>query len=127
MVASYLLGISGLLGAAAIARFLGYQTGTARKTEYELGPADSFGMNTRTRLEEIPALLIRDEGGFKALSLVCTHLGCTVEDSPEGFACPCHGSRYDGAGAVRRGPASKPLRELRTEITDDGRLIIHAD
>jgi Rieske Fe-S protein len=127
VVTSYLLGLSGVLGTAAVARFLGYETAPPRQTEFDVGPAADFGLNTRTRLGQIPAVLIRGEGGFTALSLVCTHLGCTVEDSPEGFTCPCHGSRYDGGGEVRRGPATKPLRELRTEITDDGRLIIHAD
>jgi cytochrome b6-f complex iron-sulfur subunit len=124
---SYLLGLSGVLGAAAVARFLGYETGPRRQTEFDVGLAADFGLNTRTRLEQVPALLVRDEGGFRALSLICTHLGCTVEDSAEGFSCPCHGSRYDGGGEVRRGPASKPLQELRIEITEDGRLIIHAD
>ena len=124
---SYLLGLSGVLGAAAVARFLGYESNETRQTEFDVGAAADFGVNTRTRLEQIPASLIRDEGGFKALSLMCTHLGCTVEDSAEGFSCPCHGSRYDGGGEVRRGPASKPLRELRTEITDEGKLVIHAD
>jgi cytochrome b6-f complex iron-sulfur subunit len=127
VVTSYLLGLSGLLGAAAVARFLGYETAGQQQTEFDVGRTEDFGLNTRTRLEGVPAMLIRDEGGFKALSLVCTHLGCTVEDSSEGFTCPCHGSRYDGGGEVRRGPASWPLKELRTEITDDGRLIIHAD
>jgi Rieske Fe-S protein len=116
-----------MLGAAAVARFLGYETGPRRQTEFDVGVAEDFGPNTRTRLEGVPALLIRDEGGFRALSLVCTHLGCTVEDSPGGFACPCHGSRYDGTGEVQRGPASRPLQELRTEITGEGRLIIHVD
>jgi cytochrome b6-f complex iron-sulfur subunit len=110
-----------------VVRFLGYETAPRRQTEFDVGLASDFGPNTSTRIEQIPALLVRNEGGFKALSLVCTHLGCTVEDSPEGFGCPCHGSRYDGSGEVRRGPASKPLQELRTEITDDGRLIIHVD
>ena len=127
VVTSYLLGLSGVLGAAAVARFLGYATATQPETEFDVGLASDFGLNTKTRLDQIPALLIRDDGGYRALSLVCTHLGCTVENLPEGFACPCHGSRYDGGGEVRRGPASKPLRELRTEITDEGRLIIHAD
>lgn len=42
----------------------------------------------------------------------CTHLGCV----PTGFAgdfggwyCPCHGSHYDNAGRIRKGPAPKNL------------------
>jgi ubiquinol-cytochrome c reductase iron-sulfur subunit len=39
---------------------------------------------------------------------VCTHLGCIpLGDSGEfgGWFCPCHGSHYDTAGRIRKGPA----------------------
>ncbi|MBE0579375.1 ubiquinol-cytochrome c reductase iron-sulfur subunit [Devosia sp.] len=42
----------------------------------------------------------------------CTHLGCVpVGDSGEfdGWFCPCHGSHYDSAGRIRKGPAPKNL------------------
>ena len=42
----------------------------------------------------------------------CTHLGCIpVGDSGEfdGWFCPCHGSQYDTAGRIRKGPAPKNL------------------
>ena len=38
----------------------------------------------------------------------CTHLGCVpVGESGEydGWFCPCHGSHYDTAGRIRKGPA----------------------
>jgi ubiquinol-cytochrome c reductase iron-sulfur subunit len=38
----------------------------------------------------------------------CTHLGCVpVGESGDysGWFCPCHGSHYDTAGRIRRGPA----------------------
>lgn len=48
---------------------------------------------------------------------VCTHLGCvplgTAQGEPRGdyggYFCPCHGSHYDTAGRIRRGPAPKNL------------------
>jgi ubiquinol-cytochrome c reductase iron-sulfur subunit len=48
---------------------------------------------------------------------VCTHLGCVPLGAAEGEAkgefggyfCPCHGSHYDTAGRVRKGPAPKNL------------------
>ena len=43
---------------------------------------------------------------------VCTHLGCIpLSDSGDydGWFCPCHGSHYDGAGRIRRGPAPENL------------------
>lgn len=42
----------------------------------------------------------------------CTHLGCIpVGESGEfgGWFCPCHGSDYDTAGRIRKGPAPKNL------------------
>jgi Rieske Fe-S protein len=65
--------------------------------------------------------------GFFALSLVCTHLGCTVESKESGFTCPCHGSKYDAEGNVLNGPAQKKLNALRVEVTMDGNLILYTD
>ncbi len=42
----------------------------------------------------------------------CTHLGCIpVKNSGDynGWYCPCHGSHYDNAGRIRKGPAPKNL------------------
>jgi len=47
-----------------------------------------------------------------AISLVCTHLGCTVNRVETGFQCPCHGSQYDSDGLVVGGPAPKTLHWL---------------
>lgn len=48
---------------------------------------------------------------------VCTHLGCVPLGAAEGenkgdfggYFCPCHGSHYDTAGRIRRGPAPTNL------------------
>ncbi len=47
-----------------------------------------------------------------AFSLACTHLGCRVAGAPGGFACPCHGSRFDSAGSPVSGPARAALRRV---------------
>jgi cytochrome b6-f complex iron-sulfur subunit len=117
-----LLSASGLLGLGGLIRFLSYSTQPAAPTEFGLGLASDYAPGSRTVLPDVPALLVHGENGFTALSLVCTHLGCTVESLPEGFACPCHGSRFDLEGKVKRGPASKPLVALRVEIGTDGKL-----
>ncbi|WP_294391759.1 ubiquinol-cytochrome c reductase iron-sulfur subunit [uncultured Sphingomonas sp.] len=49
---------------------------------------------------------------------VCTHLGCVPlgvtpgENRGDfgGYFCPCHGSAYDTAGRIRKGPAPKNLQ-----------------
>jgi ubiquinol-cytochrome c reductase iron-sulfur subunit len=43
---------------------------------------------------------------------VCTHLGCVPlgeQGEYGGWFCPCHGSVYDTAGRIRRGPAPENL------------------
>ena len=48
---------------------------------------------------------------------VCTHLGCVplgqrptdVRGDYNGWFCPCHGSHYDGAARIRKGPAPANL------------------
>jgi len=62
------------------------------------------------RTERI-ALLREGETVF-ALSLVCTHLGCTINVAADGLSCPCHGSRFDRRGRVLQGPADRPLPML---------------
>ena len=60
--------------------------------------------------------LLRDDTGFYALSLICTHLGCTVTVTEDALACPCHGSRFDRQGRVLKGPADRALERLKVEL-----------
>ena len=118
---------SGLLGIGGLIRFLEFQTEPAPKTEFDLGPASNYKIDSAKVIPDAAAILIHKQAGFSALSLVCTHLGCTVEQKPDGFTCPCHGSHYDENGNVTRGPAKKSLRALRVELTQNGILILHTD
>jgi len=64
---------------------------------------------------EARVALIRDEQRVYALSLVCTHLGCTVNVGSGEIVCPCHGSVFDREGRVLKGPAGRPLQRLIVE------------
>jgi ubiquinol-cytochrome c reductase iron-sulfur subunit len=58
---------------------------------------------------------------------VCTHLGCIPSGQKEGdsrgefggWFCPCHGSHYDTAGRVRKGPAPQNLAIPPYAFLDD--------
>ena len=57
---------------------------------------------------------------------VCTHLGCVPLGAAEGenkgefggYFCPCHGSHYDTAARIRKGPAPSNLLVPEYTITD---------
>jgi cytochrome b6-f complex iron-sulfur subunit len=117
--------LSGALALGGLLRFLNFQTEPAPQTEFDLGPAENYPLNSRTLLTDVPAILLHTESGFSALSLVCTHLGCTVEQKNDSFTCPCHGSRYDEAGNVTHGPAKNSLHPLQVEKMSDGLLILY--
>lgn len=81
-------------------------------------------------LTELPlyqAWLIRNAEGFYALKAVCTHLGCPPQWQPAsgGFACPCHGSRFDLSGKLVRGPALRALERYEISRAGDGRLTLN--
>lgn len=57
----------------------------------------------------------------------CTHLGCVpLGQSGEygGWFCPCHGSHYDTAGRIRKGPAPENLHIPPYEFLTDTRIKI---
>ncbi len=70
------------------------------------------------------AYVIRAPEGFRALSSVCTHLGCVTRYQPgqNVIACPCHGSRYSLDGEVLAGPAPHPLPSLEMTLSPKGEI-----
>jgi cytochrome b6-f complex iron-sulfur subunit len=78
----------------------------------EAGPVGSFGLNTVSAFMGGRFYLARQQdGGFIALSLRCTHLGCSVswEENKKRFICPCHSSAFDISGEVLNPPAARAL------------------
>lgn len=54
------------------------------------------------------------ENNNEAISLSCTHQGCTVKRQGNGqFLCPCHGSLFAADGTVLSGPAKQDLPRLQ--------------
>lgn len=63
------------------------------------------------------------EGGFYALLLRCTHAKSAVTFDGAQFSCALHGSTFNSAGTVTRGPASLPLERLEVTSTEDSLLV----
>ncbi len=58
---------------------------------------------------------------------VCTHLGCVPlgqQGDFGGWFCPCHGSHYDTAGRVRKGPAPENLAVPTFQFISDTKIRI---
>jgi Rieske Fe-S protein len=68
--------------------------------------------------------LFRDAGGVYAISRVCTHLGCIVNAQPDGFHCPCHGSRFALDGSVIKGPAPRALPWIAVSRAGEGTYVV---
>jgi cytochrome b6-f complex iron-sulfur subunit len=94
---------------------------------YKIGFPDEFAVGSEVRFDEANFLVFRDSQGIYAISGVCTHLGCSVARTPEGFACPCHGSRFESKGGVTRGPAPRALPWLEVGRAADGQLVVYAE
>jgi nitrite reductase/ring-hydroxylating ferredoxin subunit len=49
--------------------------------------------------------VVNDAGEIRALSSVCTHMGCTLHYRPDwqDLRCPCHGASFDLTGQLANG------------------------
>ena len=94
--------------------------------------------------------IVLDDAGIYAVYLVCTHLGCTpnyvtdvtsgsgvnnsvaqargvrtgAEAIPNGWACPCHGSRYFIDSTNFYGPAPRPMDWVDISVAPDGYFVV---
>ena len=63
---------------------------------------------------------------------ICTHLGCIPKGQAlgdergefGGWFCPCHGSQYDTAGRIRKGPAPRNMEVPPYAFTSDSKIKI---
>jgi cytochrome b6-f complex iron-sulfur subunit len=102
-------------------RFLAPGAGGGEPVEIPLSQI-SVGETAFFQYGGSPGILLRnEEGTFKAFSLVCTHLACTVTwkaDKKE-FYCPCHDGFFDSDGKVLSGPPPSPLERWKVEVKGD--------
>ncbi len=97
-------------------------------TRFAVGRPEDVPLGGVLVLPKRRLFVSRSEGGFYAMSSICTHLGCMVQhqegrSASERFFCPCHGSRFDIEGKVVGGPAPRPLDRLELSI-EDGSLVV---
>jgi len=85
--------------------------GAIRLTAVADVPVGGGHMVTDSATDATVWVLQLQRGQFTAYDATCSHQGCTVDFvSPgDGFACPCHGARFDAQGQVVNGPAPRGL------------------
>ena len=117
---------AGLLVVAAALPACGNTTGTAPTGPVAAGNVSALSVGMMLVMSNI--VVARDADGVYAMSAVCTHQGCLVDASHDtiagGLSCPCHGSAFDGSGAVTHGPANRPLQHYAVTILADGSMTV---
>jgi len=119
--ALWLTGGASLVG---LLQYLSYETDPPPQSIFPAGAPESYRVGTATIIPGARAVLYREKDGFWAVSLVCSHLGCTTEEAGSGYRCPCHGSRYDRQGRVLNGPGKLALKAVMVEEDAEGNLVI---
>lgn len=116
------LGMSGLIAAVGNFLYLKPTVSYGSPSNLRVGKPEDYKVGIKQAFEKERVTVLRDRDGIAAISLVCTHLGCTIRVTDSGFDCPCHGSQYDTDGNVTGGPAPRPLDWYQVALTPDGEL-----
>ena len=117
--------VSGVeVGGQLTVKWLGKPVFIRRRTEAEITDARAVAvdqlMDAGSQNKNKPGTDAADEnrtldeaGEWLVMIGVCTHLGCVPIGNASGdfggWFCPCHGSHYDTAGRIRKGPAPRNL------------------
>jgi ubiquinol-cytochrome c reductase iron-sulfur subunit len=109
------------------------------RTPEEINAAKQVPLNelrdTNARNENLPSASSADDQNRAAKGKenwlimvgICTHLGCVPlgqQGEYGGWFCPCHGSQYDTAGRIRKGPAPENLAVPKFEFMSDTQIRI---
>jgi len=122
-------GLFGSLIIAALANFIFIKPRATygQPNRFSIGKPEEFPSGARISLDTRRVCIVRDGDKVAAISTTCTHLGCIVGVSETGFACPCHGSRFDQDGNVTGGPAPRPLQWYQVSLAPNGELEVDKD
>src|SRR6185436_3474456 len=119
---------------AATGRFMFPNVLNEPPQQFKAGFPNEYGVGVDERWKEkFGVWLVRTTedieqhaAGFYALSVTCTHLGCTPNylSAENKFKCPCHGSGFRTTGVNFEGPAPRPLERVRVVLADDGQILV---
>ncbi|RXR31050.1 ubiquinol-cytochrome c reductase iron-sulfur subunit [Sphingobium fluviale] len=101
-------------------------------TPEEIAKADATDAATLRDPQTLADRVVDGKTQWLVTMGVCTHLGCVPLGAGEGenkgefggYFCPCHGSHYDTAGRIRKGPAPKNLEVPPYTFTSDTAILV---
>lgn len=96
-------------------------------TPHEIAAADKVDISSLRDPQTLEERTKEGHTNWLITMGVCTHLGCVPLGAGEGevkgefggYFCPCHGSSYDTAARIRKGPAPKNLEVPEYAFTSD--------
>ncbi len=90
--------------------------GEPKKVAIVMDEHDAFSVQKNVELGA--AWLVRRGETIVAYSVVCPHLGCSInlEAEGKGFSCPCHTSAFSPDGNRIAGPSPRDMDSLATRI-----------
>jgi cytochrome b6-f complex iron-sulfur subunit len=120
---------------AATGRFMFPNVLNEPPQQFKAGFPNEYGMGVDERWKEkfgvwivrTPNDVVARSGGFFALLVTCTHLGCTPNylAAEAKFKCPCHGSGFRAESGINfEGPAPRPLERARIVLAEDGQILV---
>ncbi len=67
------------------------------------------------------AAVFNDNGAIKAFYTKCPHAECHVQwnNTENTWDCPCHGSKFEKDGALKKGPSTRGLYPMDVKIDGD--------
>jgi ubiquinol-cytochrome c reductase iron-sulfur subunit len=110
--------ISGIaVGSAVVALFQNQPLFVRHLSATEIAEANAVPLSSLRDPQTLAERTLPGKSEWLVTMGVCTHLGCVPlgarpgENRGEfgGYFCPCHGSVYDTAARIRKGPAPKNL------------------
>ena len=117
---------AGALSALVVLPACGHAMGSAPTGPVAAGNVSALSVGKMIVMSNI--VVARDANGVYGMSAVCTHEGCLLDDGSDtvasGLSCACHGSKFDGNGAVTAGPARQALQHFAVTIAADGAMTV---
>ena len=88
------------------------------ETVFIAGKVTDFKVGEIIPFRKERTFILRTEGGFLAMSAICTHLSCVVNwnEMLKKFECPCHGAKFNLNGEVLEGPPPRPLDLYKLQL-----------